>query len=87
MSDKNRMEWVVLGRVIGTGTGWDQADTFVMQIYDFEPAVNVNLPKSDCLTIDFEAGTASTCDDAGVVTSSVDLMSAIAGIPAIVKQI
>lgn len=31
---KKRIEWTVLGRKVGTATGWDQADTFCMSLYD-----------------------------------------------------
>jgi hypothetical protein len=75
-----RDEWKVLGRTIGVASGWDQADTFVMALYDFEPTDGIKLP-SGTLTIDFEAGTASTYDDAGKVLESVDLVKAIADAP------
>lgn len=34
----------VIGRDIGTGTGWDDLDQEVIIIYDFIPAKNVDLP-------------------------------------------
>jgi hypothetical protein len=75
MAEQERFEWVVLGRVIGTATGWDQADTFVMQIYDFEPDKEINLPKADCLTIDFEKGVAQIYDDDGQLKQDFDLIN------------
>jgi hypothetical protein len=69
-----------MGRVVGTGTGWDQADTFVMQIYDFEPAAKANLPKTDCLTINFEDGTAETYTEEGLVMFTADLVTVLAGL-------
>jgi hypothetical protein len=42
-----RIEWVVLGRLIGTGTGWDQQDELSFTIYDFEPSI-VDLPARRC---------------------------------------
>jgi hypothetical protein len=79
MGDK-RLDWVVLGRKIGTATGWDQADTFVMQIYDFEPADGVGLPASECLSFDFENGVAETYDEKGKTTESRDLVTSLFGI-------
>ena len=71
------VEWVVLGRVVGTASGWDQADTFVMQLYDFKPSVGVNLPASDCITFDFDNGLAQTYDDNGNVTHSSDIIESL----------
>jgi hypothetical protein len=76
MSKEKRVDWTVLGRVIGTATGWDQVDTFVMMLYDFEPAVDVDLPTGD-INIDFENGVVETFDDAGKVTSSKDIVLAL----------
>ena len=72
-----REEWKILGRTIGVASGWDQGDTFVIALYDFEPTDGIKLP-SGTLTIDFESGTASTHDDAGNTLESVDLVQAIA---------
>lgn len=71
-----RLPWTVLGREIGTATGWDQADTFVMQLYDFKPADNVDLP-SGTLCINFESGVAETYDDNGKVLISKDIVLAL----------
>lgn len=80
MVEEQQIEWTVLGRVIGTATGWDQADSFVISVYDFQPVAGVNLPKTDCLTVDFEKGTAETYDEKGEVTSSTDLVTALKNI-------
>jgi hypothetical protein len=79
-----RSEWVILGRVIGTATGWEyvplgpfQANTFVMQLYDFEPADGVRLPADGCITFDFEKGLAETFDDAGRLKQSFDIISSL----------
>lgn len=71
-----RLPWTVLGREIGTATGWDQADTFVMQLYDFQPAENVDLP-AGTLCINFESGVAETYDDDGKVLISKDIVLAL----------
>jgi hypothetical protein len=67
--------------MIGTATGWDQADTFVIQLYDFVPAENTDLPWTDCLSIDFESGKAETYDDEGKPLLSRDLLSSIKHLP------
>lgn len=55
MSDK-RSEWIVLGRVIGTGIGWDSMDESTFCIYQFEPVADINLPVTDCLSVDTHYG-------------------------------
>jgi hypothetical protein len=75
-----QIEWTVLGRIIGMASGWDQADTFSMMLYDFEPAEGVNLP-AGTLCIDFEHGYAETYDDAGNIVTSQDLLVAISTLP------
>lgn len=80
LNECERSEWTVLGRMIGTATGWDQADTFVIALYDFQPAKGVALP-AGILTIDFANGTAETFDDNGVVLVSKDIVAAVAHMP------
>jgi hypothetical protein len=81
VSDK-RIDFTVLGRKVGRATGWDQADTFAMQLYNFEPAVGVNLPKAEFMNFNFETGTAETFDEEGVVTFTADLVTVLAGVKA-----
>jgi hypothetical protein len=78
VSKDKRIDWTVLGRKIGTATGWDQADTFVMMLYDFEPLPCFDLP-SGGVNIDFERGTIETYDDNGNVTRGCDLVNALFG--------
>lgn len=72
----DRLPWTILGRNIGTASGWDHADAFVMQLYDFEPADDVDLP-SGTLCIDFEKGIAETFDDEGKTLISKDIVLAL----------
>lgn len=74
--EDKRVDWTVLGRVIGTATGWDQADTFVMMLYEFEPADDVDLLAGD-INIDFEKGVVEAFDDEGNVTSTKDIVLAL----------
>lgn len=76
----DRVDWTVLGRIIGSASGWDQADTFVMNIYDFEPAANVPLEATECLFIDFENGKVEAYnDDTGKPSWSKDLIESLSG--------
>ncbi len=75
-----QINWTVLGRAIGTASGWDQSDTFIMMLYDFEPAPGIDLP-AGTLCIDFEHGWAETYDDVGEVLTSHDVVAALAGLP------
>lgn len=75
MSDE-RTKWTVCGRLVGTATGWDQGDTFVMQIYNFEPAPGWKGPgATECLSFDFERGLVQTWGEGPKET--VDLITAL----------
>ena len=56
------MDFHILGRKIGTYTGWDAADTFAIQVYDFVPAEGINLPASECMTFYLDSGKAEWFD-------------------------
>lgn len=76
------ISWTVLGRVIGTATDWDQADTYVLQLYNFVPAVGVDLPDG-CVTIGLESGKVESFDDKGRVIASKDLIDAVKHLPVV----
>lgn len=80
MVDK-RYGWKVLGRVIGTVTGWDQADRFIIELHDFKPAKGVSIKKAECLCIDFESGCAIIYDDNGQEVYNWDLIMALRNLP------
>jgi len=67
---------IVLGRDIGTFTGWDQIDDDMMVFYDYTPHVSVGLPSGD-LFVSYGAGLVMTYDDDGQETSKNDLIDAI----------
>lgn len=73
MSDK-RCEWTIMGRVVGTGTGWDQMDTSEIIIYDFVPAEGVDLPVGD-LGFNSENGIFYVGD------SQMDAVTVLIGVP------
>lgn len=66
-----RYEVDFLGVVIGTSTGWDQADSFDLQFYDFEPneiGTLAGLKSSSCLGIFPWEGKIETYSDEGEPT-------------------
>ncbi len=80
MSSDNPTELTVLGRILGTHTGWDLADTDSFQFYDFLPADGVVIPATDCLFVDFSKGLyeAYFGDDIG---ARGDLIDALKDLP------
>lgn len=54
-----RIVLTILGRNIGSYEYWEQADTAVFQFYKFIPREGVNLPETECITIDYLNGKAS----------------------------
>lgn len=77
MSDTQRDEWTVCGRVIGTATGWDQQDTFCFSLYDFRPTKYYTGPVGEALHFDFTRGVIETLNDDGEITASADLITSI----------
>lgn len=55
MSESEITDLVILGRKIGTCTGFDQQDTDVFTFYDFLPS-NVTLPATETLTVAYSEG-------------------------------
>jgi hypothetical protein len=76
MAKTKALPWTILGREIGTATGWDQADTFIMQLYDFMPAAGVDLP-SGTISINFETGMVESWDDNGQIIKARDIVTAV----------
>lgn len=74
-------DWIICGRLIGTATGWDQDDTFSMQVYGLKPDSAYQGPVADCVTFDFEKGLAQSFTDNGDVASSIDLIEAVKNCP------
>jgi hypothetical protein len=72
------LEWTICGRVVGTASGWDHVDTFVIQLYDFQPGPEfMGDLKGTFTAFDFEHGLIETYSDDGTVLQSVDLIDAI----------
>lgn len=71
--DTKRVEFTVLGRVIGTATGWDELGGSDIILYDFLPSVETELPAGD-LCVLFEKGIFEMHDDAGNLTFTSDII-------------
>jgi len=52
-------DFKILGRTIGTYSGWDRSNTFEIQVYDFKPIPGVDLPEQESITFDLETGLAT----------------------------
>ncbi len=78
---KEPSAWTICGRAIGTASGWDQADAFIIQLYDLVPHPAYTGPHADCVFFNFERGLIETHDNEGNVSASVDLIDAIRACP------
>ena len=74
-----RVSWEVLGRIIGTGTGWDQSDDHAFCIYDFEPVEGIDLIATDCLNVDTVKGWFEF--EVGEGTARHDIIGTLRNIP------
>lgn len=81
----DRSPFMVLGRDIGTGTGWDVIEFSQIVIYDFEPGPNVNIPKGD-LSVEFDNGCFHQYDDFGVPSWSADMVTMLKDLPLSIKR-
>lgn len=76
---ENRSDLVVLGRVIGTFTGWDQGDTLNFVFYGFKPKFE-GMPEGD-MNVDYEGGFFRFYDDEGNETWANDIIERMKDIP------
>lgn len=75
--DKPR-DLIILGRLVGTSTGWDQQDTMIFSNYDFVPGKGCSIPAAKCVNFDFETGKWSTSND-GETVQEGDIIYALQG--------
>lgn len=74
--DRSRIELVILGRRIGTYSGWDIDDTAAFSFYDFEPIGGFDVPPSDRIYVNYDTGILQVVDSDTVfdlVTLLIDL--------------
>jgi len=77
MTTEDRTPLIILGRVVGTHTGWDQVSDSGLLFYGFEPDDAVDLPPGD-LFFDYHAGTYAVHDDEGAVVFGGDIVVPLA---------
>lgn len=78
---EKRKDLLVLGRNIGTYTGWDQFDTMIFGFYDFEPNNGVALTKAYCIAIDYEKGLFTYDSTDRHSSENFDLITLLLNIP------
>lgn len=76
MTDK-REPCSILGRYIGTATGWDQTDDWALCFYYFEPYEGFHATKAETLNVDFEKGVIQSIDDEGVIIYEADMLETL----------
>lgn len=79
-TNEDRVEYVVLGRVVGTVTGWDDGDHEII-LYNLVAAANARQVPDGDVTFDFELGLIKQYDEAGNVLKSIDMITALLEIP------
>lgn len=47
---------IIVGRKIGTYSGWDQQGDMAFQFYDFEPIPGLAIPACYCLSLEYDTG-------------------------------
>lgn len=77
---EDRDEWKILGRNLGTATGWDQTNMISLVAYDFIPHCGIPLD-AGVVTFDLERGYATYYGDDGNEIKTIDLITALANIP------
>lgn len=79
MSTEQRMDVIILGRKLGTASGWD-GELESLTFYDFQPEKGVELCPG-CLSLSLESAMLEILADDGSVLSMADAMSVLSGLP------
>ena len=81
---ESRENLIILGRLLGTHTGFDMQDTLAICFYDFEPTEGVPIAACDTLEFNFDSGwgTGHTNDESGAqLGTSFDILDTLKGLP------
>lgn len=70
----------IMGRVLGTNEGWDEAGDSCYVFYGFKPAEGVALPAGD-LNFDWVSGQLQYYTEAGEVETTFDAIPFLASLP------
>lgn len=90
MSDNEdeRVKFTVLGRIIGTGTGFDYTDEGDFVIHDFEPIPELSkLPKNCSLDVRYTKGLFEQYDDEGERIEAWDMVDLLHPIARVSEQV
>lgn len=74
-----RSEFRVLGRKVGSASGWDDVTDHGIILYDFQPAPGVPIPPGDTV-FEFESGVIEQSDESGVIWSK-DMIEVLRDVP------
>lgn len=75
----DRIEVIILGRVLGTAEGWDGEPGECIWFYEFEPKDGISLGKGD-LQVDFNSGAIGIQTNAGGIDEPVDIVEFLTGV-------
>ncbi|MCX6783352.1 MAG: hypothetical protein NTZ20_05220 [Candidatus Levybacteria bacterium] len=73
--------WIVLGRSIGSATRCYRAKVCFIQLNDFIPYPNVDLPACSCLGINYESGLFIGYNDKGGIVYERDMLEVVRMVP------
>lgn len=76
-----RLEYTILGRLVGTASGWDQFSDWGMSLYDFDPVPGVAIPSCSSLYFDSETGLMEAYDDDDRSIWKADAVSVLKVVP------
>lgn len=80
MSDD--LEVIILGRKIGTASGWDEQDPLSLAFHDFIPSEDVLLEKCASIFVNYSSGVIEGYNDAGdTVIFTKDAVEVIKNLP------
>lgn len=81
---RERMDVTIMGRRIGTASGWDVPVDHMLCFYDFVPEPGVPIQSDVTLAVCFDSGTFETYnDDNGEVVWSADAVPILMTLPRI----
>ena len=67
---EERIDVTILGKTIGTASGWDEFSDFCLGFYDFKSSAD-HIPDADCLAVDLNTGVLSIENDGSVVEKTL----------------
>lgn len=76
-----QIQVIILGRLLGTASGWDGADDPAVAYYDFEPEAGVRLQAGSFVEFSLDTGNVVYYNEDGDKTVTVDLVSLCQDIP------